>query len=108
MEVKGLNNLFAALDKKLEDITRQGEANLEKAGEHGVEVAKSRARVRTGNMRGKIYAERKGLRVSIISPVDYSIHNEFETRGRPAQPFVRPAGEETAKELLDLTKKSLS
>lgn len=64
---------------------------LGRAGKLGEAVARARARVRTGRMRGRIeYSARTD---SLEGRVPYTVFHEFGTRYVRAQPMLRPGAD---------------
>lgn len=59
---------------------------------HDIEAhAKTLAAVDTGLLKNSIRAEQEGAGWQVVSPVDYSVYQEFGTRHTPAHPYMLPA-----------------
>ena len=59
---------------------------------HDIEAqAKTRAPVDTGLLKNSIRAEGDGTSWQVVSPVAYSVYQEFGTRHTPARPYMLPA-----------------
>ena len=59
---------------------------------HDIEAqAKTMAPVDTGLLKNSIRAEGDGTSWQVVSPVDYSVYQEFGTRSTPARPYMLPA-----------------
>ena len=59
---------------------------------HDIEAhAKTLAAVDTGLLKNSIRAEGDGTNWQVVSPVDYSVYQEFGTRHTPARPYMLPA-----------------
>lgn len=76
------------------DVVRQAiDIGLEKIGIFVEGQAKSRVRVDTGQLKGSISHKTNKDAVSIFTPVEYGIYQEFGVSGRPYtfRPYLRPA-----------------
>ncbi|MCS7124780.1 MAG: HK97 gp10 family phage protein [Candidatus Bathyarchaeota archaeon] len=89
--VEGLQKALRSLD---ESMQRAVQEKLEKWAMEVREDAKALAPVRTGRLRGSIYAKTSGWTVEVGATAEYAIYVEFGTRHMQAQPFIRPAFEE--------------
>lgn len=70
---------------------------LKNNAEKGKSIAKSKAPVDTGFLKGQIQTEMSdwpGLTVKIIAGAGYSAYQEYGTRFQPGTPFMRPMLEE--------------
>ena len=63
--------------------------------------------VDTGNLRKSITSEVKDLTVEIGTNVHYASHVEFGTRRSKAQPYLRPAGDNSRTDVENLFRKNL-
>lgn len=107
--VEGNRVILDNLDALEETIQAGVERAMEQAAPVGVEVAKSLARVDTGEMRDGVYAEVRDGQIILGDDVPWTIFNElgFHHYGSgtwvPPQPFLVPgalaAGDELKKQL---------
>lgn len=87
------------------DVTRKARAGVAAAVEkaaHDIEAqAKARAPVDTGHLRSSITSRPlESTRWVVESPAQYSVFQEFGTSRMAAQPFMTPAAEMVAPQLL--------
>ena len=113
VKVSGLEDLVATLREHGHDVR----AGLEMVGRSGAEVLRAemskRAPVRTGYLREHIgigdakIDEAKGQITIPVGPNNkafYGLFQEFGTRHHPAQPFMRPAADESQAQVLAAAK----
>ena len=68
---------------------------------HDIEAhAKTMAPGDTGLLKNSIRAEGDGSSWEVVSPVDYSVYQEFGARGTPARPYMLPALERVRPSLI--------
>lgn len=91
---------FAPLAAALQSAVVQG---MQRAGADGVQIAKSLARVDTGEMRDSIDDEVSGsgaiVTLTLSVGTDHGLFNEIGTSRLPAQPMIRPAADQVGSHL---------
>jgi HK97 gp10 family phage protein len=94
LTLEGAENLQQALESLDDTLQRNIQQWLERWAMEVREYARSLAPVRTGRLRGSIYAKTSGWEAQIGAEASYAIFVEFGTRHIQAQPFLHPAVEE--------------
>src|SRR5690349_28644 len=101
--VEGNRVILDNLDALDEEVKAIVERAMEASAPVGVDVAKSLARVDTGEMRDKVYADVRNGQIILGDDSDHAVYNELGTSKMSAQPFLVPgalaAGEELKKQL---------
>lgn len=101
MAKKGMSIRFIGAEKFIKDVNNKSQATQQAIGKIVQETAsnierkaKQKAKVRTGEMRGRIYSEKiDDLTAEAGSKADYSVYVDKGTRYQKAQPFFTPAVE---------------
>lgn len=81
--------------------------SLTEAGKLIETRAKLLCPVDTGNLRKSITSEVKDLTAEIGTNVDYAPYVEFGTRRSKAQPYLRPSGDNSRRDVENIFRKNL-
>lgn len=93
--VKGLNEFMDELSRKPKTVKQSVAKELNRSSLRVEAFAKELAPFDTGWLSMNIYSHKIAeLGYEVISPVNYSVYQEFGTRYMPAQPFLFPALQE--------------
>lgn len=101
IEITGVKELQAKFERMSFNLVTAVSRAMDE-GEKIVETsAKSKVRVKTGNLKNSIEEKNRSLTSTTISidigtDVDYAAHQEYGTRKLSAQPFLRPALDENS------------
>lgn len=81
-------------------IDEKAAAATDEVGRGALSTARGRAPVDTGRLRSELRLVRRGSAVAVESATPYSIYQEFGTSRMPAHPFIGPAFDRWAPELV--------
>ena len=90
MDLKGADELIAALDQAGGKATKQANQVIKNNAEKGMAIAKQKAPVDTGFLKENIVTEYQPNEAIIHARAGYAAYQEFGTRFISAQPFMRP------------------
>lgn len=94
--------------KRIADSLKSGvKPALEAGGKAGLQTARDKVPVKTGNLQRSLYAETTENKLEIGGRADYTLYVEFGTYRMPARPFIRPASEVALKEIANALPKGL-
>lgn len=94
-QVKGLDKFLSNLDKKPKKLQQSVAKELNRSSLRVEGRAKEMAPWDTGWLAMNIYSHKVDtLTYEVISPVEYSVYQEFGTRFMNAQPYMFPAMQE--------------
>lgn len=100
VKVEGIDKVVDNINKYNDEIQDKIKQVLADGGIQIQREAQSRAPVRTGTLRGSIESRTEDMRVEVVATTDYAAFVEFGTRFMDPQPFLTPAFELVAPQVV--------